>query len=113
MTLEQIQKASPQLRASLQKAIDGKEVQLVLTAVKDEITKRIGLVPSPRLGQTYDGAVSNWHSYLHGMQTVVKIMEGIGNEPAHMMPPPEQQEQPYEHAIDKRLAEARKKGFKP
>ena len=70
--------------------------------------RRIGLAPVPKVGQTYDGAVSNWHSYLHGMQTVVQIMEGIGAMPNHQMPPAGDEEQPFEHAIDPRLSEARK-----
>ena len=112
MTLEQIQQSSPEFKAGLQMAVEGKEINLVLSAVKGEINRRIGLAPVPKVGQTYDGAVSNWHSYLHGMQTVVPIMEGIGAMPNHQMPPAGDEEQPFEHAIDPRLSEARKKGFR-
>lgn len=109
MTLDQIQKSSPEFKAKLQKAVEGKEISLILTALKMEIVDRLGRVPMAHAGQTYDGAVSNWHSYLHGMQTVVKMMEEVGTENVNKMPPPEQ-ELPHEHAIPSHLVEARKAG---
>lgn len=112
MTIEQI-KSSSKLRESLQKVVDGKEMTMVRTAIKMEIVRRIGFAPTPRVGQTFDGAVSNWHSFLHGMQTVVDIFETIGSEAANSMPKEEEKEKPFEHAIPPHLVEAERRGFKP
>lgn len=112
MTLDQIQHAGPEFRAVLQKSVGDKNIQLILNAVRKDITSRIGRVPVPQQGQTYDGAVSNWHSCLHGMQTVVSIIENIGKETPGTSPPNDPEEAPFEHGIEPRLVEARKKGFK-
>lgn len=111
MTIQEIQGSSPAFRATLQKAVDDKNIKLILAAAKLEVARRTGVAPAQRPGQSYESALSHWHTFLHGMQTTIQIIEGIGKEPVNHMPEPEP-ELPHEHAIPPHLVEARKKGFK-
>lgn len=102
MTLAEIKQAGPAFRDTLQKAVDDKNIQVILGAIRKDITAKIGKIPVPHPSQTYDGAASNWHSHLAGMQAVLSILDTIGAAP----PPSIQnlpEERAHEHAIDPRL----------
>jgi hypothetical protein len=106
MTLAEIKQAGPSFRDTLQKAVEDKNIQVILEAIRKDITAKIGKAPAPHASQTFDGAVSNWHSFLAGMQFVLHTMDSIGDDPpapASMVNAP--QEAPYEHAIDPRLVQ--------
>jgi hypothetical protein len=102
MTLAEIKQAGPAFRDTLQKAVNDKNIQVILGAIRKDITAKIGKIPVPHASQTFDGAASNWHSHLAGMQFVLHTLDTIGDAP----PTPMQnlpEEKPYAHAIEPRL----------
>jgi hypothetical protein len=109
MTLAEIKQAGPSFRDTLQRAVEDKNIQVILEAIRKDITAKIGKAPAPHPSQTFDGAVSNWHSHLAGMQAVLHILDTIGQDTPKATPLMDAaQEAPYEHAIDPRLVKAMK-----
>lgn len=110
MTLEEINKSDPSLRARIDSAFKTKDAVLFLDALEEDLLEGLVRSVKPQEGEEHSIAQVRWYSFLAGKRSVLKSIKDIGR-PKPIQTTSEQL--PLEHAIPQHLVEARMRNFQP
>lgn len=110
MTLDEIKRSKPELRARMGEVFKSKDASLLLDAIDQDILDGVSRTVRPEHGEELSQAIARWHSYLAGRRDVMKTIRNIDKEAAIVAAT---EQKPFEHAIPPHLREAAQRDFVP